>query len=120
MVIEPVIGRAAVELDLAPTLRGRLAAIAAGRPLVIDYFASRFRGVAAGDLILWFGDPTPEPRYIELEPIEEVTVLADRHLIDLLDGATLREAGPPWDRHPAVSLARPEAWIDLLGRLPSR
>ena len=51
MIVEPVIGGAPVRLALAPTMRGRLALLAAGRPLVIDYYASRLRGVATGDLI---------------------------------------------------------------------
>ena len=116
MIVEPVIGRAAVRLTLTPALRGRLALLAAGRPLVIDYYASRIRGVATGDLIAWFGEPAAEPCYVELEPIDGVAVLAERHLVDLLKGATLRDAGPPWHRHPAVSLARPEDWIDFLDR----
>ena len=120
MIVEPVIGRAAVRLTLAPALRETLALRAAGRPLVIDYYASRLRGVQAGDLIVWFGDPQPEPCYVELEPIDDVAVLAERHLVRLLEGATLREAGPPWHRHPAISLARAEDWIDFLDRHPFR
>ena len=120
MIVEPVIGRAPVRLALAPTMRGRLASLSAGRPLVIDYYASRLRGVATGDLIVRFGEPASEPCYIELEPIDEVAILAERHLVKLLEGATLREAGLPWHRHPAISLARPEAWIDFLDRHPSR
>jgi hypothetical protein len=74
----------------------------------------------AGDLIVWFGNPAPEPCYVELEPIDDVAVLAERHLVHLLEGATLQEAGPPWQRHPAISLARPEDSIDFLDRHPSR
>jgi hypothetical protein len=118
--IEPIIGRAAVRLTLSPALRERLPSLAAGRPLVIDYYASRVRGVAIGDVIVWFGEPAPEPSYIELEPIDGVVVLAERHLLDILEGAALREAGPPWHRHPAILLARPEDWIAFLERHPSR
>lgn len=120
MIVEPVIGRARVRLALAPTMRGRLASLSAGRPLVIDYYTSHLRGVVTGDLILWFGEPGPEPCYVELEPIEGVAILTQRHLVGLLEAATLREAGPPWHRHPAISLAPPEAWIDFLDRHPSR
>lgn len=120
VMIDPVIGRAAIRLTLAPGLEGNLARLAAGRLLVIDYYASRLRRVSFGDLIVWFGGPAAEPCYVELEPINGVTVLAERHLVELLDGATLREAGPPWQRHPAISLARPEAWIDFLDRHPPR
>jgi hypothetical protein len=105
---------------MSPALRERLQALAAGRPLVIDYYASRLRGVATGDLVVWFGEPPPEPCYVELEPIDDVLFLAERHLVAILEGATLREAGPPWHRHLAVSLARPEDWIDFLDRHPTR
>jgi hypothetical protein len=118
MVIEPVIGRAAVELELAPTMRGRLAALAVRRPLVIDYYASRFRGVATGDLIVWFGEPASERCYIELESIDAVTVLAERHLVGLLEGATLREAGPPW-ASPPHNFARPPGSMDRRARSTS-
>lgn len=120
MFFDPVIGKAAVELKLAPTLRGRLGLLAAGRPVVIDYYASRHRGVAIGDLIVRFGEPASEPCYIQLEPIDEIAVLAERHLVELLEGATLRETGPPWHRHLAISLSRPEAWMDFLDRHPHR
>ena len=46
--------------------------------------------MAIGDLIVRFGEPASEPCYIELEPIDEVVVLAERHLVELLGGATLR------------------------------
>lgn len=120
IVVDPVIGRAEIELQLAPELRGRLRALAAGRPLVIDYYASRLRGVAVGDLTATFGEPAAEPCLIELEPVDGVVVLAHRRLRDLLEGATLREAGPPWNRHVAVSLANPGAWIDFLDRHGNR
>lgn len=101
-------------------MRGRLESLSAGRPLVIDYYSSPFRGITTGDLVVWFGEPASEPRYIELDPIDGVAILAERHLIELLDGATLRASGPPWHHHPAISLARPEDWIDFLDRHPVR
>ena len=120
MIADPVIGRAAIRLGVEPGLRGRLSLLAVGRALVIDYYASRLRGVAVGDLIAWFGEPAREPCYVELEPIDDVAVLAERHLVGILEGATLREAGPPWNRHPAIAMARPEEWLDFLDRHPSR
>lgn len=101
-------------------MRGRLPSLSAGRPLVIDYYASRLRGMPTGDVTVRFGEPAHEPCYIELEPIDGVTVLAERHLVGLLEGATLRQAGPPWHRHAAISLAQPEDWIDFLDRHPAR
>ena len=116
MIIESIIGRAAIRIAVAPELRGRLALLAVGRPLIIDHYAARLRGVAVGDVVVSFGEPGPEPCYIELQPIDEVAVLAERHLAGLLEGATLREAGPPWHRHLALSLARAEDWIGFLDR----
>ena len=120
MSVAPVIGRASIDLRVSPGLQSRLSALAAGRPLVIDYFTSCLRGVVVGDLIVRLGEPRSEPCYIELEPIGEVSILAQRHLVDLLDGATLREAGPPWASPPGDLASRPEAWIDFLDRHPSR
>ena len=120
MSLGPVIGRSPIRLGLAPPLAGRLPDLAAGRPLVIDYHASLLRGIRVGDIEVMVGEPDSEPCLIELDPVEGVVVLAHRRLIDLLDGATLREAGPPWHRHLALTLAKPEAWIDFLERHPSR
>jgi hypothetical protein len=38
--VDPVVGRSPIELDVEPALRGRLAGLAAGRSLAIDYYAS--------------------------------------------------------------------------------
>lgn len=116
----PVIGRSHIHLGVAPQLAGRLPELAAGRPLVIDYHASLLRGIRVGDITVVIAEPDFEPCFIELDPVESVLVLAHRRLIDLLDGATLREAGPPWKRHLAITLARPEAWIDFLESHASR
>ena len=120
MSVDPVIGRAPIGLRPSPGLKGRLTAMAGGLPLIIDYFASPVHGVMVGDLIATFGEPPPEPCFIELESIDGVVVLAQRSLIELLDGARLEEAGPPWERHLNVMLARPEAWIDFLERHGNR
>jgi hypothetical protein len=119
VLVDPIVGRSPLRLRVDPALQGRLLALAAGRPLVIDYYASVYRGVTVGDLIVRFGDPRPEPRYQELEPVEGITVLAERSLVDLLSGATLREAGLPKLRHMAISLETPERWIDFLQHHPA-
>lgn len=116
MSVDPVVARAAIELRIGPSLEGRLAAIAGEHPLVIDYFASPMHGVMIGDLTATFDKPPPEPCFVELASVGGVTVLAQRRLLDLLEGARLVEAGPPWDRHIILALARPEAWIDFLER----
>jgi hypothetical protein len=117
--VDPVVGKSPIRLDVDPALQGRLPTLAAGRPLVIDYYASVFRGMAVGDLVVRFGDPRPEPRYLQLEPIEGITVLAERGLLGLLEGATLREVGLPNARHLSISLATPERWIDFLEHHPA-
>jgi len=86
---------------------------------VIDYYVSVVRGVAVGDLIVRFGDPRPEPRYMQLEPLEGISVLAERGLLGLLEGATLRKGGLPNSRHLLISLATPERWIDFLEHHPA-
>ena len=112
--VDPVVGRSPIELDVEPGLRGRLAGLAGGRYMVIDYYASVHRGLTVGDMTVRLGDPDPEPRYVELEPLEGVTVLAELRRLDLLDGATLHEAGLPFARHLAISLVRPERWFAVL------
>lgn len=118
--VDPVVGRSPIELGVEPGLRGRLAGLAGGRSLVIDYYASVLRGLTVGDLTVRLGDPGPEPRFMELEPLEGVTVLAERSLLDLLPGATVHETGLPVARHLAISLDRPERWIAFLEHHPAR
>ena len=78
------------------------------------------RGLTVGDLTVQLGDPDPKPRYMELEPLEGVKVLAERSLLELLPGATLHETGLPVARHLAISLDRPERWIEFLEHHPGR
>lgn len=119
MAANPVVGKAPIELGVEPSLRGRLAELAEDRPLVIDYYASMHRGLTVGDLTVRFGDLGEEPRYVGLEALEGVVVLAERSLLDLLVGATLREAGLHFARHLAISLAQPERWIEFLEHHPT-
>lgn len=88
--------------------------MASGRVLVIDYYASRLRGVMTGDLVVRFGDPDNEPRYVQLAALEGVAVLSERSLLSVLNGAVIRQAGPPFARHLALTLRRPEAWFAFL------
>jgi hypothetical protein len=119
MAVDPVVGRSPIELNVEASLRGRLGRLATTRPLVIDYYASLQRGLTVGDLTVRFGLPSTEPRYVELEALEGVTVIAERSLLGLLEGATLREAGLPFARHLAISLLRPERWIEFLDHHPA-
>ena len=120
MVVDPIVGRSPIVLALEPGLRGRLAGLAQGRALVIDYYSAWHHGYVVGDLIVRFGEPKAEPRYMALAPLEGVSVLAERSLLGLLDGASIREAGLPFTRHLAISLQRPERWIEFLDQHPSR
>lgn len=120
MAVDPVVGTSAIFLNVEPSLRVRLAQLARGRPLVIDYYASVHRGLTVGDLTVRFGDPAAEPRFVELRPIDDVIVLAERSLLDVIDGATLHEGGLPFARHLAITLERPERWIEFLEHHPAR
>jgi len=52
--------------------------------------------------------------------VDVFTVLAERNLLELLAGATLRETGLAIARHLAISLDRPERWIEFLEHHPGR
>jgi hypothetical protein len=111
-----VVPRSHISLDVEPTLRGSLASLANGRLLVIDYFASQRCSVVIGDLTCDFRAMPPGAGYLELATIEGVRVFTESRLLAILGdaGASLRSAGPPFARHLAVDLDRPERWIDFL------
>ena len=110
-----------------PTVRvdavveGRIAALAHGRPLVIDYFASRGCCVTVGDLTVRFEDPDLRSDLTELEPIGVVRVFAAPQLLDLLAaGAEIRFGGPSFARRLWLALDRPERWLEFLDLHPYR
>ena len=111
-----VVPRSQVSLGVEPSLRGSLAQMADGRVIVIDYFASRRCSVVIGDLTGDFRDTPPGRGYLELSSVEGVRVFAESRLLALLgeEGSTLRLGGPPFARHLAFDLDRPERWIDFL------
>lgn len=117
--IDPIVGRSPIRLDVAPTLRGVLFRMANGRPLVIDYHATRIRGLTVGDLTVRFDAALREPRYLELEPIEGVRIVAERRLVGLLaEGATLWRPRLAVFGALSIALAHPDHWIDFLERHP--
>lgn len=119
--VDPVVARSPIELAVDATLKSRLFGLAAGRPLVIDFYTSRHGAITVGDITVCFGIGPLEPRYVELEPLEGVQVLAELHLVPLIaDGATLRLAWFPFARHLDLSLSHPERWIEFLERQPTR
>ena len=111
-----VVPRSQIALGVEPTLRSSLAQLANGRVLVIDYFASRRCSVVIGDLTANFEDTPPGPDYLELASIESVRVFTESRLLAALGraGPSLRLGGPPFARHLAIELDRPECWIDFL------
>ncbi len=110
-----IVPRTQISLGVEPTLRGSIAQLAKGRMLVIDYFASRRCSIVIGDLTVDFEVTPPGRGYVELASIKSVRVFAASRLLGILDaGSSLRLGGPPFARHLAVDLDRPERWIDFL------
>jgi hypothetical protein len=111
-----VVPRSQISIGVEPTLRASFARLADGRVLVIDYFASRRCSVVIGDLTGDFEDTPPGRGYVELAGIEHVPVFAESRLLAVFHdaGPTLRLGGPPFARHLAIDLDRPERWIDFL------
>lgn len=119
MDVDPVIATSPIELGMAGDIGRVLPSLAGGRPLVIDYFASRHGGLTVGDITVRFADAPLEPRYVEILPVAGVRILVERHLIGLLaDGASLVWAPHLIGRHLAIRLARPERWIAFLESHP--
>ena len=108
--------RSPVSLSVEPILRGSLAHLANGRAIVIDYFASRRCSVVIGDLTADFWEIPPGAGFVEFGSVEGVRVFAEPRLVAVLadTGSSLRLSGPPFARHLALDLDRPERWIDFL------
>ena len=108
-----------IRFRVEPSLAPRLPELSQGRALVIDYFASRRCGVTIGDLNVTFGSMHPGSDYAELDPIGDVRVLAERHLLEpLRAGGELRFRGPAFAHRLALSIDRPERWLKFLERHP--
>ena len=105
-----------ISIDVEPNLRRELAKLAHGRPLVIDYFATRRCSIVIGDLTARFRRQPPGERYIELASVNAVRIFLEERLITLLTdaGLSLRLAGPSFARRPVPWLDRPERWIEFL------
>lgn len=108
--------RMRVNVGVDPALRARLADLSCGRPLIIDYFASRRCGVVIGDLIVEFQQGPPNGSYVMVASIEGVEVFAENRLVPVFEDAalTLRLGGPVFARHLAVSLDPGSRWIEFL------
>ena len=111
-VMEPI--SPGIALDLR--LRGRLATLAAGRTLVIGYFASRTCCCVVGDIAVDWRSSPPGPGFLELARVDGVPLFADERLVDVLDGARpeLRPGGILRRGTPSLWLGIPERWIEFL------
>ena len=114
--IARVVPRSRISIGIEPDLRVGLGGLAAGRVVVIDYFASQRCSVVVGDLTCSFRPSAPDDGYTELASIEGVRVFVEHRLLPLLEdsGPSLFMAGPPFARHLAIQLEVPEKWIDFL------
>jgi hypothetical protein len=104
-------------LTVHPRLRGQLAALAAGRVLVIGYYRSACRcGVAVGDLKLSWRTQAPGPDYVALRPVERVAIYLDHRLLDVMIRAEPELFPGGWFRPgtPSMRLTHPDLWIDFL------
>jgi len=114
--VTDVVGRSQPTLAVDPRLQGNLAALSAGRVLVIGYFASRRCGVVVGDFSISWRKAAPGPGYVELTPIEDVPVYANRGLLEVLrrSNPELWPGGLLSGGTPSIRLAHPEQWIAFL------
>ena len=103
-------------IAMDPKLEGRLARLAAGRTLVIDYFRSNTCGGVIGDLAAHWRRERPADGFVALAAIEGVPIHVDARLIDVLTdaGPQLRPGGILRRGTPSIWLARPERWIEFL------
>jgi hypothetical protein len=114
-----VAGYSPIRLRVEPSLAPRLPELSQGRALVIDYFASRRCGVTIGDLNVTFGSMRAGSDYWELDPIGDVRILAEEHLLEPLGAVgELRFGGPAFAQHLTLSIDEPERWLEFLERHP--
>jgi len=115
-VVAALIERTHPSIAVDPRLRGHLETLAAGRVLVISYFASRSCCSVVGDVAADWRPSPPGPGFLELEPIEGVPMFADARVIDVLGRAApeLRPGGILRRGTPSLWLGNPECWIDFL------
>ena len=112
------IPRSILAVGIDPAIRGSLARRAAGRHLVVDGSRSWQCGTWIGDLTVQWWRREPGGDYAALQPLEGVRVFARRRLLGLLRlaGPTLVASRLPIWGGLAITLERPELWIDYLDR----
>ena len=97
-------------------ISGRLADLAAGRVLVIGYFASRRCAVVTGDFSVSWRSSRPSAGFFALPAVEDVPLYVDRCLLDILCRAEpeLWPGGFFRRGTPSIRLARSELWLQFL------
>lgn len=107
------------ELRVDPSVATRLAVMADGRPIVIDHFASHRCGPTIGDLRVRIGAELVDTPVVEAVAPNGLRIVLERDIVEVLDaGAELRIVGPAFLPRLAISLDRPEAWLDFLHTHP--
>lgn len=121
MPLAGMVSRSAVQVGIEPALRRRLAALAGGRLVVLDYFTSRRCGVTIGDMTAGFRRDLPGPGFVELTPFEGVRVFARARLLPVLTDAavTLRLGGLGVLTRLGLDVEPPSRWIEFLEEPPS-
>ena len=114
MYADPVIAERPIRLRVDRRVRELLASWSGGRPLILDYYVTRCRGLTYGDLRARFTGEALPPRFVRITPIGPVEVLVERRLLGLIVGAELRIGGPTMLHHLTVRLPHPESWLDFL------
>jgi hypothetical protein len=93
--------------------------MAKGRPIVIDHFASHRCGPTIGDLRVRIGAELVDTPVVEAVTPDGVVIQLERDIVDVFDGgAELRIAGPSFAPRLAISLDKPETWLDFLHTHP--
>jgi len=116
--------RSSIAIGVDPALRARLPALAGGRTLAIDFFASRIlcTNILVGDLTLrWLesgpsGETLMPDGFVALAPVDGVALAAKERLLGLLatTGPTIVEDGPTFARRLNLRLDDAAAWLAFL------
>ena len=119
-----LVPRSHIAIGVDPAVRERLPALADGRTLGIDFYASRLlcTNILVGDLTLrWLdsgpsGDTLMPEDFVALSPVDGVAVAAHERLLELLatTGPTIVENGPIFARHLNLRLDDAAAWLEFL------
>jgi len=120
-------GTHARAIDVAPSARSELTALARGRRLLIDWFKAGCCGsnIGVGDVSLRWNDPAEpldDDDWVRLDGLKPLDAYAQREIVALLAraGARLEVAGVGPFRHPTVTIRDGEVWLDFFSACPRR